>query len=258
MFLEELKVGSDWHDLNFTAHIQVDPQSNFNDLILSFAHSTDFNHKTEVEIYNHDLARGDHIGPYAHITIQQHSFGLNSSYIDQNSTVTLRFSGTNHDNAFKLNLDEVTANFKKTVSNYVDIRIETQKEIVEQGRISKDETIKEIRVFIENNFNNLINEIESKSKYLRDKVANITETKNNQKELIKNSSEKISEVNILANNITDEIKQLATTTTVPFEQDLINEIENVNNILENLKENYVNANEKLEKLKKSVESLKEL
>lgn len=159
---------------------------------------------------------------------------------------------------FKLNLDEVIANFKKSVSNYVDIRIETQKEIVEQGRISKDETIKEIRVFIENNFNNIINEIESKSKYLQDKVSNITETKNDQKELIKNSSEKISEVNILANNITDEIKQLATTTTVPFEQDLINEIENVNNILENLKENYVNANEKLEKLKKSVESLKEL
>ena len=159
---------------------------------------------------------------------------------------------------FKLNLDEVIANFKKSVSNYVDIRIETQKEIVEQGSISNDETIKEIRVFIESNFNNLINEIESKSKYLQDKVSNITETKNDQKELIKNSSEKISEVNILANNITDEIKQLAATTTVPFEQDLINEIENVNNILENLKENYGNANEKLEKLKKSVESLKEL
>ena len=159
---------------------------------------------------------------------------------------------------FKLNLDEVVANFKKSVSNYVDSRIETQQEIVEQGTISKDETIKEIRVLIENNFTNLINEIESKSKVLQDKVSNITETKNNQKELIKNSSEKISEANVLANNITDEIKQLTTTTTVPFEKDLINEIENVNNLLENLKENYVNANEKLEKLKKSVENLKEL
>jgi len=107
MFLEQLKVGSDWYELNFTAHIQVDPQSNFNDLILSFAHSTDFDHKTEVEIFNHDLAQWDHIGLYAHITIQEHSFGLNSSYIDQNSTVTLRFSGTNRDDAFKLNLDEL-------------------------------------------------------------------------------------------------------------------------------------------------------
>ena len=159
---------------------------------------------------------------------------------------------------FKLNLDEVVANFKKSVSNYVDSRIETQQEIVEQGTISKDETIKEIRVFIENNFNNLINEIESKSKYLQDKVSIIAETKNSQKDLIKNSSEKIEEVNNQANNITDEIKQHVTTTTVPFEQELIKEIENVNNRLENLKENYVNANEKLEKLKKSVETLKEL
>ncbi|MHA1256188.1 MAG: hypothetical protein ACTSPS_11375 [Promethearchaeota archaeon] len=153
---------------------------------------------------------------------------------------------------FKLNLDE------KSVSNYVDSRIETQQEIVEQGTLSKDEIIKEIRVFIENNFNNLNNEIESKSKYLQDKVSNIAETKNSQKELIKNSSEKIEEVNNLANNITDEIKQHVTTTTVPFEQELIKEIENINNRLENLKENYVNANEKLEKLKKSVETLKEL
>jgi proteasome lid subunit RPN8/RPN11 len=158
---------------------------------------------------------------------------------------------------FKLNLDEVVANFKKSISNYVDIRMETQKEIVEQARISKDDTIKEIKLFIENNFNNLINEIESKSKSLQDKVSNITETKNHQKEIIKNSSEKMAEVNNLANSITDEIKQLATTTTVPFEQDLIKEIENVNNLLENLKNNYVNANEKLEKLKKSVETLKE-
>ena len=105
--------------------------------------------------------------------------------------------------------------------------------------------------------NNLNNEIESKSKSLQDKVSNITETKNHQKEIIKNSSEKMAEVNNLANSITDEIKQLATTTTVPFEQDLIKEIENVNNLLENLKDKYVNANEKLEKLKKSVETLKE-
>ncbi len=159
---------------------------------------------------------------------------------------------------FKLNFDEVVANFKKSVSNYVDSRIETQQEIVEQGTLSKDEIIKEIRVFIENNFNNLNNEIESKSKYLQDKVSNITETKNSQKELIKNSSKKIEEVNNQANNITDEIKQHITTTTVPFEQELIKEIENVNSRLENLKENYVNANEKLEKLKKSVETLKEL
>jgi len=159
---------------------------------------------------------------------------------------------------FKLNLDEVVANFKKSVSNYVDSRMETQKEIVEQARISKDDTIKKIKLFTENNFNNLINEIESKSKSLQDKVSNITETKNHQKEIIKNSSEKMAEVNNLANNITDEIKQLATTTSVPFEQDLIKEIENVNNLLENLKDNYVNANEKLEKLKKSVENLKEL
>ncbi len=158
---------------------------------------------------------------------------------------------------FKLNLDEVVANFKKSVSNYVDIRMETQKEIVEQARISKDDTIKEIKLFIENNFNNLINEIESKSKSLQDKVSNITEMKNHQKEIIKNSSEKMAEVNNLANNITDEIKQLVTTTMVPFEQELIKEIENVNNLLENLKDNYINANEKLEKLKKSVETLKE-
>ncbi len=159
---------------------------------------------------------------------------------------------------FKLNLDEVVANFKKSVSNYVDVRIETQKEIVEQSTISKNETIKEIRVCIENNFNNLINEIESRSKDLQERVSNINETKNNQKELIKNSSEKIAEINNLANNMTDEIKQLATTTTVPFEQDLIKEIEKINNSIESLKDNYVNANEKLEKLKKSVETLKEL
>ena len=77
-----------------------------------------------------------------------------------------------------------------------------------------------------------------------------------QKELIKNSSEKIAEVNDLANNITDEIKQLVTTTTAPFEQDLIKEFEKINNLIENLKNNYVTANEKLEKFKKSVETLK--
>ena len=80
--------------------------------------------------------------------------------------------------------------------------------------------------------------------------------KNNQKEIINNSSKKISEVNTLTNTITDEIKQLATNTTIPFEQDLIKEIESLNSLLENLKENNANLNEKLEKLKTTVESLK--
>ncbi len=160
-------------------------------------------------------------------------------------------------NWFDVNLNELLANFKNSVSNYVDNRLETQKVILDQINKSKDENNKEIIQLLENKYINSIKDIELKSKDLLEKINNNFETNSKIEELISKNSLKISEIEFQSKNLANGIKQLIPTTLASFEQDLINEIDNLSKIISNFEDSYSSMNNKFQELKKNLENLKE-
>lgn len=159
-------------------------------------------------------------------------------------------------NWFERNLDDLIGNFRISVSNYIDSRIETQKGIVNQMPYSKDEIIEGLSVLIEDNFKKLIKDIESRGIYLLDNINNTAKTNSKVEELLTNTSQKVLEINDKANKMANEISQHIMTTLSPFEQNLMNKIDALSIILNSYKENYSKTNEKLQKLRKIAENLK--
>ena len=160
-------------------------------------------------------------------------------------------------NWFDVNLNEILANFKNSVTNYIDNRLEAQYVILDHITKSKDENNKKIIQLLENNYISSIKNIELKSKDLLEKINNNFETNSKIEELLSKNSLKISEIEAQSKNLANGIKQLIPTTLAPFEQDLMNDIENLSKIISNFEDSYSNMNNKFQELKKNLENLKE-
>ncbi|MFW9987299.1 MAG: hypothetical protein ACFFC3_01450 [Candidatus Odinarchaeota archaeon] len=162
------------------------------------------------------------------------------------------------DNWFKRTLDETVTQFEKNVSNYVDSRIDANKELKEYISKFKDKLIKDLKISVEKN----IDSIEEELKTLRNSIAEKTEESkkifmqfdelvNNYKRMLTNTNEQINE---LSGNIERKIQN----SLLPLQKNLDEKIEKLNTELTPFKENNSEIKSLLEKLQKIITSFRNL
>jgi len=181
---------------------------------------------------------------------------LTGSELLKNSTSNMKSKisdgMSNVENWFKRNLDEIAENFKENISMYLDIRIDTQRDLIPQLSSSKDDISNDLNNLVETNFKNIMNKIENNLKDLSEKISNSSNLALNMEELIKKTSENITEVSNETEHFSNKIENIISTDISSLEQNITSEVEKLNNELNNLKETYKEMNLATEKLKKII------
>ncbi|MFX1363750.1 MAG: hypothetical protein ACFFCE_08915 [Promethearchaeota archaeon] len=162
------------------------------------------------------------------------------------------------DNWFKRTLDERVYQFKKSVSKYVDTRIEANKELTQNTNKLKDSLIEDLKTSVENNLGNINKELETLGNSISEKaeenkkiISQIEELINNYKIAIENSDKQI---NILTENIDKKIE----TPLNSFKKNLDEKIEKLNAELTPFKDNNSEIKVLLEKLQKIITGFRSL
>ncbi|MFX1499675.1 MAG: hypothetical protein ACFFDH_01775 [Promethearchaeota archaeon] len=162
------------------------------------------------------------------------------------------------DNWFKRTLDETVYQFKKSVSKYVDTRIEANKELTQNISKSKDNLIEDLKTLVENNLTNINKELETLGSSISEKteenkkiISYIEELMNNYKIAIKDSNDHI-------NNLSENIDKKIETPLISLKKSLDEKIEKLNAELTPFKENNAEIKILLEKLQKIITGFRNL
>ena len=158
---------------------------------------------------------------------------------------------------FNRNLDEIMDGFKEQFHQYIDKRVESQKGLVRQIFHMKEDVIKNYNLNLDENFNSLTSEMNNKTKELSEKINNTLLQSSKLEELIKNSSDKLSEISDETDNITKNIKKEIETKSSDFEQSILDEIKKLNIELNSVKDAYSKMNNTIKNLQKIANNLKE-
>ncbi|MFW9782133.1 MAG: hypothetical protein ACFFFB_07605 [Candidatus Heimdallarchaeota archaeon] len=159
---------------------------------------------------------------------------------------------------FDRSFTEISNVFIKNVSEYINRRIKAQEEFTVD--ISKTfETIsEEIKIIIEKNLQELVENLKEKISYEEVKLYNIKQTESNISPLVLKSSDIINEVyknmNNLSENMNNEIKILSS----KFTASLNKEIEDLNLDSNPIREKYKEIEELIERLQKVISDFRQL
>jgi len=165
---------------------------------------------------------------------------------------------TKLDSWINRNINEIMDGFKGQFYQDIDKRIQAQKELVSQSSTTKDDIISNYNANLDENFNNLTQEIENKTKGLSDNLEKTFLMTSKIEGLISNSSEKISKITDDTSTISNNIKNGIEANLIPFEQIINAEIVKLNEDLNGVKDNYSKIRNIVKKLQKEATNLKEL
>ncbi|TFG28876.1 MAG: hypothetical protein EU532_04380 [Promethearchaeota archaeon] len=158
---------------------------------------------------------------------------------------------------FNRNLNQIIEEYKGHIHQYVDKRIESQKELVRQNYYMKEEVIQNYNSNLEENFKNLTTEIDNKILNFSDKISNTTIQTSKFKDLIKESSDTLTEISEETKNTAKNIKNEIGTKSSEFEQTIWNEMKKLKTELDSVIEAYSKISNTFKKLQKIGDNFKE-
>ncbi|MFX1355052.1 MAG: hypothetical protein ACFE8V_08800 [Promethearchaeota archaeon] len=161
-------------------------------------------------------------------------------------------------NYFDRSFTEISNVFAKNISDYIDRRIKSQKEFTLNVSKLFEKITEDIRVIIEKNLQELINNLKEKMSYEEVKLYNITQLDAKTTPLVAKSSNLITEVykntNSLSENMVNEIKILSSR----FNSNLNKEIEDLNLDSNPIREKYKEIEDLIERLQKVISDFRQL
>jgi len=159
---------------------------------------------------------------------------------------------------FDRSFTEISNVFAKNISEYIDRRVKSQKEVTLNVSNLFEKIADETKVIIEKNLNELIENLKEKISYEEVKLYNLTQLDSKTKPLIAKSSNLITEVykntNSLSENIVNEIKILGSR----FNSNLNKEIEDLNLDSNPIREKYKEIEDLIERLQKVISDFRQL
>ncbi|MFX1558881.1 MAG: hypothetical protein ACFFC9_16655 [Promethearchaeota archaeon] len=158
---------------------------------------------------------------------------------------------------FNRNLDEISNTFKENIANYVDDRIEAQKELKNKFSETKEVILNELNNLVETNSNKILNKIEIKINEISEKIKSSSKLTSEIEERTKKNFENISKISDEIDNFSNDIENTVSINISSLEQNFTKSIENLNTELNQIKEFYLEINKTAKKLQEIVNSLKE-
>jgi proteasome lid subunit RPN8/RPN11 len=159
---------------------------------------------------------------------------------------------------FDTSFSEISNVFIKNISEYIDKRVETQKEFKTKVSDLFEEIYNEIQSIIENNLKEFTDRLKEKMSYEEVKLYNINQINTKIKPLLNKSSDLLAKTynntNALSDDLIDEIKRLSSR----FSLNLNEEIENLNLDSDPIREKYKEIEELIERLQKVISDFRQL
>ena len=162
------------------------------------------------------------------------------------------------DNWFKKTLDETVYQFKKSVSKYVDTRVEANKELTEQISHLKDNLIGDLNTIVDDSLGNINMELETLENSISEKVKGNTHTTLRIEELINNYKTSITTTHDQMNFIAGDIEKKIETSLTPLQKNLDEKIEKMSTEIQSFKENNSEIKILLEKFQKIITGFRNL
>ncbi len=164
----------------------------------------------------------------------------------------------NIQNYFDKSFSEISDVFITNISEYIDRRVETQKEFTIKFSDSFEEISNDIQSIIENNLKEFTDKLKEKISYEEVKLYNINQINTKIKPLLNKSSDLLTKTfnntNALSDDLINEIKRLSSR----FSLSLNEEIENLNLDSDPIKEKYKEIEELIERLQKVISDFRQL
>ncbi len=164
----------------------------------------------------------------------------------------------NIQNYFDKSFSEISDVFITNISEYIDRRVETQKEFTTKVSDSFEEISNETQSIIENNLKEFTDKLKEKISYEEVKLYNINQINTKIKPLLNKSSDLLTktfnDTNALSDDLINEIKRLSS----KFSLSLNEEIENLNLDSDPIKEKYKEIEELIERLQKVISDFRQL
>ncbi len=159
---------------------------------------------------------------------------------------------------FDKSFSEISDVFITNISEYIDRRVETQKEFTTKVSNSFEEISNETQSIIENNLKEFTDKLKEKISYEEVKLYNINQINTKIKPLVNKSSDLLTKTfnntNALSDDLINEIKRLSSS----FSLSLNEEIENLNLDSDPIKEKYKEIEELIERLQKVISDFRQL
>ncbi|UCD01980.1 MAG: hypothetical protein JSV23_02870 [Promethearchaeota archaeon] len=164
----------------------------------------------------------------------------------------------NVDNWFKKIMDNTVNEFKNSVSEYVDKRIEDNKGFVENISKAKEDLINNLNIFIDDNIKKLNNEMETLFSSMREKFEKNKQINLKFEESLKKLQTFITNTDNQVKDISQEIEKKIENSMVPLQTIFDEKMEKLRTELTPFKENYSEISILLEKLQKIITDFRNL
>ena len=162
------------------------------------------------------------------------------------------------DNWFKKTLDETVYQFKKSVSKYVDTRVEANRELTENITDIKDKLIGDLNTTVEYNLENINKDLEILENSISEKVKESTQMILRVEDSVRNYKTGITTTNDQMNSLTGDIEKMIETSLTPLQKNVDEKIEKLSSELQPFKEYNIEIKILLEKLQKIITGFRNL
>jgi len=159
---------------------------------------------------------------------------------------------------FEKNLEEIISEFKTDVTEYLQIRIKAQKELVKDLPGIQEEITKGINTAVQDKINGIIEEINKRSKVITEAIDNASKDNVKIEELVNKSSESVGNIATEIAKFSEDLGKEIDASLGPLESNISKELVQLNSELKTIKDNYSNAKEVFEKLQKAVMEIRNL
>ncbi|MHA1273519.1 MAG: Mov34/MPN/PAD-1 family protein [Promethearchaeota archaeon] len=154
-------------------------------------------------------------------------------------------------NWFERNLEEITDDFQKDISEYLNKRINAQKSLADEISVKSEEILNESKSIVEKGINDAIEGLHGIPNELNNKIEQIKQSKNNFQEIINQSSKSIGDITSGINEMVDSIKNEINESNISLGTEILNKIETIGNDLSLIK----NTITKLSDLSKNLQEI---
>ncbi|MFX1389750.1 MAG: hypothetical protein ACFE9Z_06805 [Promethearchaeota archaeon] len=161
-------------------------------------------------------------------------------------------------NWFKKTLNDIVYEFKNSVSNYVDKRIEDHKEVTQEISELKENLISNLNSLIDNKIKNINSEIETVIESMKQELIEATQINIKVEEVMKQLDENLVSITNKIDSFTNDINKTITSSLEPIKLNFDEKIEKLNTEMEPFKNNYSEIRNLLEKLQKIITDFRNL
>ncbi len=161
-------------------------------------------------------------------------------------------------NWFNMTLNETGTEFKKSVSNYINARIENNKEFITEISTTKNILIDSLNNLIEDYISNIKNEMELVGSSISGKVEESMQINSQIEKLIKKLQSELIITNNQVNSLAQNTEKKFENSNTSFQTNLEDKIEKMNTELEPFKEFNSEIKVLIEKLQKTITTFRNL